>query len=745
MDQVHRLKMKRILPTLAFLFACLSALGQGIQYNRFTTNTFPPLTQTVYVDTNGSDATAVVGDQFHPAQTLTNAFQICPSGGAVVLTPGQVFGGDLTTLTKSYQPIKPVTLVAYGAVISNSVVNQLFQLYDTDFTQWGGKIYTTRNGTAGPYNLTTDTGTPNFTLNQVQVFGTTDGIKFNNSAPVNLVVNQGYYFGFWDLLRDAGSGSGSIYTFNGCYFNATNNGTSTTLRTVTALAGTWYFNNCTIIETNSSVTGWAIDAESPAVVYLDGCYVSAGTVNGGQSTNLIVGTGGVVNAFGYGQWDNAQQLNNGTINYYGQVPSSKLSGLVPTGNLASGSATSSTFLRGDQTWATPAGGGTWNGTAPIKVVTASYTVTTNDFAILYNATGPGDIITLPPSASCTNIFFISSANVAGTITITTAAATVFNGVGPSGQGWTILTNLPNGRLIVQSMGNGNGYTVFNWDTNVTVGSGTVTSVGVSAPNYLTVVSSPITTSGTIALTGNGSPGTFSSVLSTNGIIGQGLALATKVVTANYSITTNDYFINASNGTSTLTLTLPAASGISNMFEIFLGSTNTNGVVLSRAGSDTFVGFGTSTFTNTGRFETIKIQSDGTNAWSIKYLGPQRGDLCMSILTKDTTRWQLLDGTGGFPAYTNKFPIMGGGALTALPVSSITGVSASTGGATNNTATANLGVNGSIGSASQNVDNTIDMSVSVSSIGDFISGTATGTITGTPHVPPEAALWYWIHK
>lgn len=39
----------------------------------------------------------------------------------------------------------------------------------------------------------------------------------------------------------------------------------------------------------------------------------------------------------------------------GKILASALTGTVPTANLGSGSATSSTFLRGDQTWAAPAG------------------------------------------------------------------------------------------------------------------------------------------------------------------------------------------------------------------------------------------------------------------------------------------------------------------------------------------------------------------------------------------------------
>lgn len=47
------------------------------------------------------------------------------------------------------------------------------------------------------------------------------------------------------------------------------------------------------------------------------------------------------------------------------------------------------------------------------------------------------------------------------------------------------------------------------------GSGTVTSVAISTPNYLTVAGSPIITSGTFALTGNGNPATFDSETITN--------------------------------------------------------------------------------------------------------------------------------------------------------------------------------------------------------------------------------------
>ncbi|MGV9001361.1 MAG: hypothetical protein ACOH18_00170 [Candidatus Saccharimonadaceae bacterium] len=71
------------------------------------------------------------------------------------------------------------------------------------------------------------------------------------------------------------------------------------------------------------------------------------------------------------------------------------SGTVSTARLGSGTANSTTYLRGDGTWATPAGGG---GGMTAVARTTSYTASASNFVIA-NAAGGAFTITLPPVAN----------------------------------------------------------------------------------------------------------------------------------------------------------------------------------------------------------------------------------------------------------------------------------------------------------------------------------------------------------
>jgi len=55
-------------------------------------------------------------------------------------------------------------------------------------------------------------------------------------------------------------------------------------------------------------------------------------------------------------WAREKQRDFDAIMRGGKLAASALAGLVPTASLGGGTANSGTFLRGDQTWATPAGG-----------------------------------------------------------------------------------------------------------------------------------------------------------------------------------------------------------------------------------------------------------------------------------------------------------------------------------------------------------------------------------------------------
>lgn len=110
------------------------------------------------------------------------------------------------------------------------------------------------------------------------------------------------------------------------------------------------------------------------------------TVIGTATATALVGSGSGITAL------NASNIASGTI---------------PTARLGSGTANSSTFLRGDQTYATPAGGG--NVTGPVSS-------TTNAVARYTDGTGA--------ALSNSGVLIDGSNNVSGVVTLASAAHTI---------------------------------------------------------------------------------------------------------------------------------------------------------------------------------------------------------------------------------------------------------------------------------------------------------------------------------
>lgn len=130
------------------------------------------------------------------------------------------------------------------------------------------------------------------------------------------------------------------------------------------------------------------------------------------------------------------------------------------------------------------------------------------------------------------------------------------------------------------------------------GSGTVTSVGLSAPAFLSVAGSPITSSGTIALTYSGTAipvangGTGATTLTANNVVLGNGASAVQFVAPSTSGN-----VLTSNGTTWTSAALPA-SGVTTV-GAFSGSSQTNGASIS----STTITFGPADTTNPGMIST----------------------------------------------------------------------------------------------------------------------------------------------
>lgn len=140
-----------------------------------------------------------------------------------------------------------------------------------------------------------------------------------------------------------------------------------------------------------------------------------------------------------------------------------------------------------------------------------------------------------------------------------------------------------------------GTTAGTWDLEYSaVASGTVTSVAMTVPNTLSVSGSPITTSGT-------------------------LALSSKAITAKstgYTLTGSDYIVTFDATSAGLTATLPTAASASGLtFVIKKIDSSTNTVTLATTSAQTIDGNASGALALATQNESITLASDGSN-WII---------------------------------------------------------------------------------------------------------------------------------
>jgi len=177
------------------------------------------------------------------------------------------------------------------------------------------------------------------------------------------------------------------------------------------------------------------------------------------------------------------------------------SGTFDTARLGSGTADNTVWLRGDSVWATP----------PVGVTSVALSMPSGIFSTGGTPITSSGTLTVTLDSQTQNKVFISPVGSTGAPSfrvidpadIPSLAFTKITGTVPITQGGTGATNANAAlnALIPEQTGNsGKLLTTDGADTSwvtITPGTGTVTSVGLSLPAFITVTNSPVTTTGTL--------------------------------------------------------------------------------------------------------------------------------------------------------------------------------------------------------------------------------------------------------